>query len=270
MLYFQVLEKTGPGFLDNDWFSGALFNFAENVLRIRDNSVALMYLDELGNEETVTFAELFEEVKLYAAAFRKNGLKKGDRVACYMSQRKEAIIAMLATTSIGAIWGGPLPYYGGRAASNIVKMMEPKFLITIDVHQDDGIPQRTLENLPVIVDSSPSIEKVILLVSDEATYKKDLTIIRNCVFLEDFLQDGRTPDGNVPDIIFEQLPFNHPICVNFTSGTTGLPKAPVHSAGTLISHIRDFAMHLNMKRGDVVATCYPVRSLILSRQKNLS
>lgn len=256
--YDEVLVKTGPGFLDNDWFSGARFNYAENILRHRDNRVALIYFDEQGNEETVTFAEMFEEVKLYTAAFRKNGLKKGDTVACYMSQRKEAVFAMLATTSIGAIWGGPLPYYGGRAASNIVKMMDPKFLITIDYHQDDGIPEKMLEYIPIVVENSPTVEKVIMVVSQEETYKKDLSHIRNCVFLEDFLQEGRTPDGNVPDIVFEQLPFNHPICVNFTSGTTGLPKAPVHSAGTLITQMRDFAIHLNIKSGDTVATTYPV------------
>lgn len=78
------------------------------------------------------------------------------------------------------------------------------------------------------------------------------------MFLEDFLQEGRTSDGNVPDIVFEQLPFNHPICVNFTSGTTGLPKGPVHSAGTLLSHLRDFELHLNMKSGDVICNMYPV------------
>ncbi|GFY72428.1 acetoacetyl-CoA synthetase [Trichonephila inaurata madagascariensis] len=87
-------------------------NYAENLLRIRDDRIAIMWLDEEQNEDQVTFAELYEEVKLYAAAFRKHGLSVGDRVGCYMPLTKETIFAMLAATSIGAIWGGPLPYYG--------------------------------------------------------------------------------------------------------------------------------------------------------------
>ncbi|GIX78909.1 acetoacetyl-CoA synthetase [Caerostris extrusa] len=145
--YDKVLLKTGNGFLDNEWFSGARFNFAENILRIRDNRTALIYADELGNDETVTFAEMFNEVKLYVAAFRKHGLSRRQsgivrsiffffQVTCPIG--KEAIFAMLATTSIGAIWSGPLPYYGSRAATNIVNTMEPKFLIAVDHLQDNG------------------------------------------------------------------------------------------------------------------------------------
>ncbi|GIY39596.1 acetoacetyl-CoA synthetase [Caerostris darwini] len=256
--YDKVLLKTGNGFLDNEWFSGARFNFAENILRIRDNRTALIYADELGNDETVTFAEMFNEVKLYVAAFRKHGLRVGDRVACYMSNRKEAIFAMLATTSIGAIWSGPLPYYGSRAATNIVNTMEPKFLIAVDHLQDNGHQFYPIENLSAIVDSTPCLEKVIIVPTREETISRDLSDIRNSILLEDFLQSGRTPDGLVPDIEFEQLPFNHPICINFTSGTTGLPKGPVHSAGTIIPVMRDFAFHLNLRSGDIVFNCFPV------------
>ncbi|KFM70539.1 Acetoacetyl-CoA synthetase, partial [Stegodyphus mimosarum] len=256
--YDEVLVKTGPGFLDNDWFSGALFNFAENILRIRDNRVALIWADELGNEETVTFAEMFEEVKLYAAAFKKHGLRKGDRVACYMSNIKEAVFGLLAATSIGAIWGGPLPFYGARAASNIIKMMDAKFLLAVDHHQDYGQQFNTFENLQDIAENCPSLEKIIIVALKPETLSKDISHIPNSCFLHEFLEDGRTPDGTVPDIVFEQLPFSHPICINFTSGTTGLPKGPVHSAGSFIAELRDFAFHLNLKSGDVVLTCYPV------------
>lgn len=250
--------KTGTGFLDNEWFSGAKLNYAENILRIRDDRIALMCLDELGNEEMVTYAEMFEEVKLYAAAFRKSGLKKGDRVACFMPNRKEAIFAMLAVASIGGMWGGPVPYYGSRAASNIVSMMDPKFLITIDSHQDNGIIYPTLECLPEIVDNAPSIEKVILVTTDNKTCKKNLSNIRNCVFLRDFLDEGRDVNGKVPDINFEQLPFDQPLNINFTSGTTGLPKAAIHSAGSMISIMRDYAITYDLKSGDVVCMNYPV------------
>ncbi|XP_035232844.1 acetoacetyl-CoA synthetase-like [Stegodyphus dumicola] len=230
----KAVVKTGDGFLDYDWFRGAEFNIAENLLRIRDDRLALIYLDETGYEETVTYAEVFEETKLYAAAFRKHGLQKGDTVACHMSNRKEAIYAMLATTSIGAIWGGPHPFCGARFASNTVARMEPKFLITIDCHQDDGVVWNILENLPIIVDK---------------------------VFLEEFLESGRNPDDSVPDIVFEQLPFSHPAFLNFTSGTTGLPKGLVHSAGMLIPEFENIAFDYNLKSGDVVFNWCPVNVL---------
>ncbi|KAG8195206.1 hypothetical protein JTE90_027949 [Oedothorax gibbosus] len=253
----QVLCKTGNGFLDNEWFHGARFNFAENILRIRDRRVALICADELGNEETVTFAHLYEEVKLFAAAFRKNGLRKGDRIACYMSNIKEAIFAMLAATSIGAIWSGPLPYYGARAASNIVKTMEAKFLIAVDHLQDNGEQFYPINNLAAIAKSASSVTHVIIVPTKNETLSRDISDIPNSIFLDDFLQSGMNSDGTVPDLVFEQLPFSHPIAINFTSGTTGLPKGPVHSAGTILPVLRDFAFHLNCKSGDTVLSAYP-------------
>ncbi|GFT14731.1 acetoacetyl-CoA synthetase [Nephila pilipes] len=256
--YDQVYRKTGNGFLDCEWFPGAKFNFAENLMRIRDDRVAIIYADETGYEETVTFAEMYEEVKLYAAAFKKNGLKKGDRVACYISNRKEAVFVLLAATSMGAIFGGSQPYYGARSATNIFQKMEPKFLISIDHHTDSRIEFHNIDHLQYIADNTPSLEKIIIIPTKSETLSRDITNIRNSCLLEDFLNTGRTLDGTVPDLEFEQLPFDHPICINFTSGTTGLPKGPVHSAGSLISHLSSVVFYWNLKCGDVIYTCYPV------------
>ncbi|XP_035213933.1 acetoacetyl-CoA synthetase-like isoform X1 [Stegodyphus dumicola] len=249
--YEQVVVKAGDGFLDYDWFPGAAMNYAENVLRIRDDRIALIYLDETGYEETVTFAEMFEEVKLYSAAFRKHGLKIGDVVACYMSNRKEALFAMLATVSIGAIWGAVQPFYGARSTAKILKMMDAKCLITIDHHQDYGKDYNLLENLPVIVENCPTLQKVIVIVTKEESLAGGISGIKNGCCLEEFLRSGRNPDGSVPDIVFEQLSFNHPICVSFTSGTTGLPKGPVHSGGTFLTFLATCAFHHNLSNGDV-------------------
>ncbi|GFU50087.1 acetoacetyl-CoA synthetase [Trichonephila clavipes] len=227
----EVFVKSGPGFLDHEWFKGATFNYAENILRIRDDSEALLCLDEEGNFEKVTFAKMFEEVKLYAAAFKKHGLKKGDTVACYMSNRKEAIYAMLAATSIGAIWGGPQPFLGARAASYIVTRLEAKFLIAVDSFVDYGEEHSIMDNLPFIAENAPTLEKIIIVPTKEVTLSKDISHIPNSCFLGPFLESGKTPNGEIPDIVFEQLPFDHPVSVAFTSGTTGMPKGAVHSAG---------------------------------------
>ncbi|GFT97653.1 acetoacetyl-CoA synthetase [Trichonephila clavipes] len=230
----SVFVKSGPGFLDNEWFKGAAFNYAENILKIRDDREAILYLDEEGNFEKVTFAEMFQEVKLYAAAFRKHGLQKGDMVACYMSNRKEAIYAMLAVTSIGAIWGGPQPFLGAKAASNIVARLEAKFLIAVDSFMDYGEEHRIMDNLPFIADNASTLEKIIIVPTKKETLPKDISHIPNSVFLEPFLESGKTTNDKIPDIVFEQLPFDHPVYVAFTSGTSSLPKGIVHQAGAWV------------------------------------
>ncbi|GFT03253.1 acetoacetyl-CoA synthetase, partial [Nephila pilipes] len=247
-----VFRKTGPGFLDNEWFPGAAMNYAENLLRIRDDRIAIMWLDEEQNEDKVTFAELHEEVKQYAAAFRKHGVTVGDRVGCYMPLTKETIFSMLATTSIGAIWGGPLPYYGVQSASRILGMIEPKIVMAGDRTRDYGDEHDILDNLVGIAESLPNMVKMVIVLTKKETLSRDISKIPKSIFLKDFLQSGRNSDGTVPDLVFEQLPCNHPICINFTSGTTGLPKGIVHSAVTYLSLLRDYVIHLDLKSGDTV------------------
>ncbi|XP_042903834.1 acetoacetyl-CoA synthetase-like isoform X2 [Parasteatoda tepidariorum] len=258
--YDQAFIKTGDGFMDNEWFPGALFNFAENILRYRDDREALVCIDEEdgGEDDIVTYAQMFEEVRRYAAAFRKHGLQKGDTVACYMSNRKESIFTFLAAASIGAIFGGPQPYFGPKAALNILNKMEAKFLISIDKHVDNGAYFSNIDYLAEIVSNAPSIEKVIIVATKQETKSRDLSDIPKSILLEDFLDSGKNADGTIPELVFEQLPFSHPVAINFTSGTTGLPKGPVHSAGTLISHLVSIAFYWNLKCGDTVYTCYPV------------
>ncbi|XP_035208681.1 acetoacetyl-CoA synthetase-like isoform X2 [Stegodyphus dumicola] len=136
--------------------------------------------------------------------------------------------------------------------------MEAKFLITVDHHLDMGKDYNLMDNIPIIANSCPSLEKIIIIPSKKETKTKGVSHIRNSYFLEDFLNSGRNPDGTVPDIIFEQLPFSHPVCVYFTSGTTGLPKGPVHSAGVMITHFKNIALHYNLRSGDVALSPYPM------------
>ncbi|KAF8787378.1 Acetoacetyl-CoA synthetase like protein [Argiope bruennichi] len=212
---------------------------------------------------------MFQEVKLYAAAFRKHGLQKGDRVACYMSNRKEAIFAFLATTSIGAIWGGPQPFYGERAATNIVSKLEAKFLIEwTDSDNGEEYQMFAINYLHFIyyiiilcerfLTDCPSLERIIIVPTVSETLARDISHIPNSCFLVSFLESGKSSNGEVPDIVFEQLPFNHPISVSFTSGTTGLPKGPVHAAGSLLGTLTHFALHWDLKSGDTVHSFYPM------------
>ncbi len=220
------------------WFKGAKLNFAENLLQRRDNHKAIIFRGEDSVKQELTYSELYEKVKCLAASFKKLGLKKGDRVAAFMPNMPETIIAMLAASSIGAIWSSTSPDFGIKGVLDRFSQIEPKFIIAADGYFYKGKAFDSLEKLKGILTSLPSVQNVILV---DYTSNVNTQSIDNAILFEDLLK----PTDE--ELVFEQLDFGHPLYIMYSSGTTGLPKSIVHSAGgTLIQHLKELKLHSNI------------------------
>ncbi|KAG8173206.1 hypothetical protein JTE90_012995, partial [Oedothorax gibbosus] len=195
------------------WFEGARLNYAENLLKFRDDQVALILAGEDRETEEVTFAEMFKEAELYAAAFRKLGLKKDDIVVCYMSNRKEAVFAMQAVVSIGAILTAALPLMGAQPVLSRFEQVKPKVLITVDRFMNAGEEIDMLPKVMTVAQGLTSLQKVVIVPSKKNSTSKDIRGIPNSCFLGEFLKLGRLEDGSVPPMEFEQVSFSHPVFV---------------------------------------------------------
>ncbi|GFT47462.1 acetoacetyl-CoA synthetase [Nephila pilipes] len=166
----------------------------------------------------------------------------------YMSNRKEAFYVMQAIISIGAIWTGSFPLLGAEAALKRFQQLNPKLFLTVDKYPHRGEEIELLPKVTEIVKGLPTLEKVLIVPSKPDSRLKNISEIKNCCFLDDFLKLGIEKDGSVPPMIFEQVSFSHPVTINYTSGTTGLPKAVVHGSGILMSTFGMCAMNLDCDR----------------------
>ncbi|CAD5126026.1 DgyrCDS14202 [Dimorphilus gyrociliatus] len=238
------------------WFSGALFNFAENLLKHEDEDKVAIYAAVEGHDEIKrrTFRELKDDVALYASAMRKMGIGKNDRVVGYIPNCIEAIVAMLAAVSLGAIWSSASPDFGVTGVLERFCQISPKFIISVNGVIYNGKTYEHLTKLSKVANVLPEVEKVVVipyLKFENGSSKSDLSFIRNACSLEEFLESGRNSDGTVDNLIFEQLPFDHPVFIMYSSGTTGVPKCIVHSAGgTLIKHLEEHALQGDMRSED--------------------
>ena len=227
------------------WFPGARLNFAENLLKCRDDHLAFIFRGENGKSVSMTYAQLYSQVARLSKSLREMGIRPGDRVCGYMPNIIETPIAMLAATAIGATWASCGTELASVAVQDRFGQIEPRIMFTADGYLYKGRPFNSLSNAEKVADGVASIEKVIVVpfISEETNLST-----RKFVTYNDFL----TPETQ-DTMTFEQLPFDHPVYVMFSSGTTGKPKCIVQGAGgILLNHLKDLILHTDVKRDDKI------------------
>lgn len=224
------------------WFAGARLNFAENLLRRRDDGIALIGRLETGARRTLTHAELHDAVARVAAGLRERGVAPGDRVAAFLPNVPEAVVAMLATASIGAIWSSCSPDFGTSGVLDRFGQIQPRVLFACDGYHYNGKALDTRARVAEIAAGLPGLEALVLV----PVLGSDGPLPANALAWDQFADNGPAPE-----LTFAQLPFDHPLYILYSSGTTGVPKCIVHSAGgTLLQHLKEHRLHVDVKPDD--------------------
>lgn len=242
--YEKVIDDPGkmPG---AKFFVNCRLNFAENLLRFRNDRTALIFKGEDSVRHTLTYNRLYDEVAKTAASLRAMGIAKGDRVVGFVPNMPESIIAMLATASIGAVWSSCSPDFGIKGVLDRFGQTRPKVLFTADGYFFKGNPLDSIERIAGIVKELPSIEKIVVIpyVAEEP----DISRLPNAVPFKDF----KDPDAS--EIDFEPMGFDDPLYIMYSSGTTGLPKCMVQSQGGVLLHQKkELVLHTDLKEEDTI------------------
>ncbi|KFZ31673.1 acetoacetyl-CoA synthetase [Pseudidiomarina salinarum] len=248
--YFDVIGEQGDRIVEDadklpgaTWFPDAKLNFAENLLRHKDNQIALIFRGEDGKRQQLTYAELYAETAALAASMRAQGITAGDRVAAMMPNCIETIIAMLATTSIGAVWSSCSPDFGVQGVVDRFGQIEPKLFITVDGYFYNGKKLDISDKVAAIRTELSSLEHTLVVDFAGLGQQPDEGVSR----WEDYL------DRNATSLTFTPMAFNDPLYIMYSSGTTGVPKCIVHGiGGTLLQHLKEHGLHTDLDRDDVM------------------
>jgi acetoacetyl-CoA synthetase len=227
------------------WFTGSRLNFAENLLRYRDDRPALVFRGEDQVRRTLTYRELYRATARAARALKEAGIQPGDRVVGFLPNMPEAIVAMLAAVSLGATWSSCSPDFGVKGVLDRFGQTRPRILFTADGYFFKGKALDSLAKIAGIVREIPSIEKVVVV--PYTRERAPLTDLANGIHYDDFC------GNDAEEIDFAQLPFEHPLYIMYSSGTTGLPKCMVQSAGGVLLHqLKELILHTDLKREDTI------------------
>jgi acetoacetyl-CoA synthetase len=239
----SVVDDLGK-FPGAKWFPGAKLNFAENLLRFRDERIALISRSEGRDRSSLTYSGLYGSVARVASGLRETGVRPGDRVGGYLPNIEEAVIAMLAATSIGAVWACCGPELGSGAVLDRLGQVKPKVLFAVDGYIYKGKKFDISSNVKDVADGVPSLKKIVTV--PRLGTESGVGQLANYVRFDEFGSAKETGE-----IRFEQLPSDHPVYIMFTSGTTGKPKCMVQgAAGVLVNQLKETQLHADVKKTD--------------------